>query len=169
MCLHTATVPGGCTKFTQAADVVWNSCFKGHMRNCYDTWLSCPEIHEYTCGGHMKPSAWPLGCEWVKSSWQALPTDIFKKSFQSYAITTNTDSSDNQEIHCFKPGQPCEVGRRLLEAGTQKLVQTHSGANQLDVDPFASDSYEEEAENNEALIEKEDEEDDEVEESEGDA
>lgn len=28
--LHTAIVPGGCTKYIQAADVVWNTCFKSH-------------------------------------------------------------------------------------------------------------------------------------------
>ena len=38
---HTAVIPGGCTKFIQAPDVVWNSIFKSHMRQCYDIWLSC--------------------------------------------------------------------------------------------------------------------------------
>ena len=31
--LHTAIFPGGCTKFTQAADVVWNASFKIAMRS----------------------------------------------------------------------------------------------------------------------------------------
>ena len=29
--LHTAIVPGGCTKFIQAADVVWSACFKSNL------------------------------------------------------------------------------------------------------------------------------------------
>ena len=29
--IHTAVTPGGCTKFIQAPDVVWNSCFKSHL------------------------------------------------------------------------------------------------------------------------------------------
>ena len=45
---HTATVPGGTTKFIQAADVVWNSCFKSHTQSCYDTWLSEPSLHKFT-------------------------------------------------------------------------------------------------------------------------
>ena len=53
--LHTAIVPGGCMKYIQAADVVWNACFKSHMRSCYDTWLSEPGCHEYTRGGNLKP------------------------------------------------------------------------------------------------------------------
>ena len=36
----TSIISGGCTKFIQAADVVWNSPFKSQMRKCYDTWLS---------------------------------------------------------------------------------------------------------------------------------
>lgn len=35
--LHTAIIPEGCTKFIQAADVVWNACFKSHLRSLYDT------------------------------------------------------------------------------------------------------------------------------------
>ena len=41
--LHTSIVPGGCTvlsSYIQTADVVWNACFKSHMRICYGTWLS---------------------------------------------------------------------------------------------------------------------------------
>ena len=29
--LHTAIVPGGCTKFIQVADIVWNACFKSNL------------------------------------------------------------------------------------------------------------------------------------------
>ncbi len=52
--LQTSIVPGGCTKFIQAADVVWNSPFKSRLRERYDTWLSEPACHEYTKGGNMK-------------------------------------------------------------------------------------------------------------------
>jgi len=27
LCMHTAIVPGGCTKYIQAANVIWNACF----------------------------------------------------------------------------------------------------------------------------------------------
>lgn len=38
--LHTTVVPGGCTKFIQAADVILNCCIKGHLRRHYDAWLA---------------------------------------------------------------------------------------------------------------------------------
>ena len=35
--LHTASIPRGCTKFIQAADVSWNAFFKSILRSHYDT------------------------------------------------------------------------------------------------------------------------------------
>ena len=72
----TSIIPGGCTKFIQAADVVWNSPFKIQMRKCYDTWLSQPLCHEYTKGGNMKPPSRGLLCKWIKSSWNDIPTEM---------------------------------------------------------------------------------------------
>ncbi len=31
--LHTAVVPGGCTRYIQAPDVAWNASFKAHLRS----------------------------------------------------------------------------------------------------------------------------------------
>ncbi len=53
MRLHTAIIPGVCTKFIQAPDV-WNSPFKSHIRGLHDTWLSDPSQHKFTKGGNMK-------------------------------------------------------------------------------------------------------------------
>ena len=52
--VDTAVVPGGCTKFIQAADVAWNACFKAHLCSYYDLWLSQPSVHEYIRGGNLK-------------------------------------------------------------------------------------------------------------------
>ena len=110
--LHTAVVPGGCTKFIQAADVVWNASFKSKMRSHYDTWLADPACHEYTRGGNLRAPSRALLCEWVNSSWDSVPDAIVKDSFSSCAITTATDGSDDSKIHCFKLGQPCAKGEK---------------------------------------------------------
>ena len=47
LCLHKAIVPGGCTKFIQATDMVWNACFKRLMHSHYDMWLAIPQCHQY--------------------------------------------------------------------------------------------------------------------------
>ena len=142
-------VPGGCTKFIQAADVVWNASFKSHMRQLYDDWLSDPSQHEYTRGGNMKAPARTLLCEWVKQSWAAVSTDMVKESFVSCAITTSIEGTDDYKIHCFKPDQPCAAGRTLLREETEKARETPIDA---DDDPFASDEDEAENENNEATV-----------------
>ena len=132
-------------------------------------WLTNLDRDEnrYTHGGNLKPPARSLVGEWVKISWQAVLVEMVKYFFLSCAITTNIDGSDDHNIHCFKPGQPCEAGRMLLEAETQNLLTT-SEANQLNHNPFASDSDGEETEKNEALIEEEDEEEADESESEDD-
>ena len=127
------------------------------MHSCYDTWLAHPDCHEYTRGGNLNPPARSLICEWVNSSWQAVPVEMVKESFLSCAITTDTYDRDDHKVHCFKPGQPCGAKRSLLHTETQKLL-TASRVNELDHDPFASDTDEEEAEKNEALIEEDEEE-----------
>ena len=140
MRLDTAIIPGGCTKFIQAPDVVWNAPFKSHIRSLYDAWLSDSSQHEFTKGGNMKAPSRSLLCSWVKAAWSSIPEEMIKKSFRSCAITTNPDGSDDDDIHCFKVGQPCEAGRRVLREQMAELE-----AEQLDQsDPFASDVDEEE-------------------------
>ena len=103
--LHSAVVPGGCTKFIQAADVMRKASFKSHLQNSDEVWLSEPTANEFTKGGNLKAPSHALMCQWVESAWDA--TESVTKSFLSCAITTSTDGSDNREIHCFKPNQPC--------------------------------------------------------------
>ena len=101
----------------------------------------------------MKAPSRSLVCEWVKSSWHAVSTEMVRGSFMSCAITTSTTGSDDTKIHCFKPGQPCEAGRSVLEDEMKKS----STSDPDDSDPFASDSDEEEELENELCIEEDDE------------
>ena len=120
MNLFTAVIPGGCTKFIQAPDVVWNAPFKSRLRLSYDTWPSEPAVHTYTRGGNMKPPPRSLLCEWIKEAWSSISEETIRKSFLCCAITANIDGSDDDQIHCFKAGQPCEAGRSELRAKMEK-------------------------------------------------
>ena len=140
--LHTAIVPGGCTKFIQDADVVWNSCFK----------CTCEPF--MTPGSPIQPTMsfraplCSLLCQWVKTSWNAIPVDMAKNLFTSCAISTSPDDSEHDKIHCFKPGQPCEEGRGVL---ADKMKHFWTEPDETD-DPFSSDEDPEEAENNQVCI-----------------
>ena len=36
----TAVIPGGCTKYIQAPDVMWNQPFKQSLHEAYDIWMA---------------------------------------------------------------------------------------------------------------------------------
>jgi hypothetical protein len=53
--IHTAVIPGGCTKFIQAPDVSWNAPFKAKIRQYYDEWIATGDRMEYTAAGNPRP------------------------------------------------------------------------------------------------------------------
>ena len=68
---------------------------------------------------------------------------MVKDSFLSCAITTAIDGSGDGNIHCFKPGQPCADGEKVLDDETKKLLAAAAELND-DNDPFADDCDKEE-------------------------
>lgn len=138
---HSGIVPGGCTGLIQAADVVWNASFKHHMRCHYDEWLVNPDIHEFAKSGNLKCPPRTLVCEWVRSSWNAVPVEAIKKSFLSCAITCATDGTEDRQIHCFTKGQPCE-GELVVLNDKMKLMPIST----IDDDDSDSDPFEDEEE-----------------------
>ena len=64
---ETVIVPGGCTKYIQALDLVWNKPFKGRTQELYDEWLANGN-DEYNALGNMKPVLRRLVEEWVLTS-----------------------------------------------------------------------------------------------------
>ncbi len=106
----------------------------------------------------MKPPARSLLCSWVKKAWDLVPRSIVKDSFVSCAITTAVDGSNDDAIHCFKPGQPCEEGRSVLAEKMLAFTTVTIGNDDDSDDPFSSDDEDdhEETEMNEVLIDEED-------------
>ena len=79
-------VPGGCTKYVQAPDVMWNRPFKAFIANKYDDeWLAAG-VHEYTEAGNLKPVPRQKIVEWVIESW-----DSFQKEMVVNLCTYITD------------------------------------------------------------------------------
>ena len=100
-----ALIPGGCTKYIQATDVVWNKPFKGHIMKSYDELLASG-VHQYTEAGNMKPALRHLVVEWILESWNRLEKNLIIKPFKSCGLNLKTDGSKDHLIHCFKEGQP---------------------------------------------------------------
>ena len=90
----------------------------------------------------------------MKVAWAAVPDSTVVNSFLSCAITTQLDGSDDNQIHCFKPGEPCEGGRDVL---AEKMQHFMADPDEID-DPFSSDEDQQETENNEICIDYDDDE-----------
>ena len=103
----------------------------------------------------MKALSRSVICNWVKNSWDSIPSDTIKNSFKSYAITTALDGSEDSSIHSFKKGQPCGRGKDVLAERMANLDLPMEDDSDL-CDPFASDNDEEKMENNEVCIEADD-------------
>ncbi|ROJ57631.1 Synaptonemal complex protein SC65 [Anabarilius grahami] len=80
--ITTAVIPGGCTKYIQAPDVVWNQPFKASLHESYDNWMAGDVGKEYTAGGNMRAPARRLLVSWVLQAWEKLDTERLKNSFK---------------------------------------------------------------------------------------
>ncbi|ROL53945.1 Pogo transposable element with KRAB domain [Anabarilius grahami] len=116
--ITTAVIPGGCTKYIQAPDVMWNQPFKASLHNAYDQWMAGDADKEYTAGGNLKAPTRRLLVDWVVAAWDDV--DMIKKSFKVCGLSVKTDGSEDDLILCFREGQPCAAGREALDQVRQQ-------------------------------------------------
>ena len=121
--MDTIIVPGGCTKFIQAADVSWNKPIKEHLGEMYDKWLAENE-HELTAQGNMRAPSRRQMVRWVLEAWKELPDDLIRKSFKVCALSSSLDGSEDNELICIKHG-PCE-----------ELLSRLQSIEEENIDPF---------------------------------
>ena len=112
--IKTVIVPGGCTKYIQAPDVVLNKPFKGRIEEFYDDWLA-KEKQNYWDAGNMKPVPRRLVVEWVIKFWQDISNETLAKSMKSCDLALAIDGTQDDLISCFKEGKKCAAGKALLK------------------------------------------------------
>ena len=61
-------IPGGCTKYIQAPDVVWNKPFKANVTEKYDEWMA-GEAHSFTAAGNMRAPPRREIVKWILAAW----------------------------------------------------------------------------------------------------
>ena len=128
--IESVIILGGCTKYIQAPDVVWNKPFKGKIQEFYDNWLADGK-HEYTNAGNMKPVPRRLLVEWVIKSWKAISNETVPQSMKSCGLALAVDGTEDDLISCFKEGKKCAEGRALLQT---QMLNLNDG--NLDENPF---------------------------------
>ncbi len=77
-----AVIPGGCTKYIQPPDVVWNAPFKAHLREFYDRWMAGDTDKTFTKSGNLRAPSRRLLVDWVLKAWNALDRDTVINSFK---------------------------------------------------------------------------------------
>lgn len=122
--VHSAVVPGGCTKYVQAPDVAWNQPFKAAITRFHEDWMADESTEkELTRGGNPRPPPMDVYLQWVVDAWESLSADLIRSSFKSCGITNSVDGSEDDSIHCFKPHGPIPEGFQVLKAQSPENVQ----------------------------------------------
>jgi len=90
--------PGGCMKYIQAPDMVWNKPFKANVTEKYDEWMA-GEAHSFTAAGNMRAPPWREIVKWILSAWDGLDKTMIINSFKNCALTIAEDGSEDGHIH----------------------------------------------------------------------
>ncbi|KAK7130470.1 hypothetical protein R3I93_019960 [Phoxinus phoxinus] len=143
--ITTAVIPGGCTKYVQAPDVMWNQPFKASLHASYDEWMAEDADKQYTSGGNLKAPSRRLLVDWVLAAWDKLDKNLIIKSFKVCGQSVKPDGSEDNLILCFRKGQPCAAGRDALTAARLREEENRRAAEH--------EEDEEELYNNELVVE----------------
>ena len=104
-------VPGGCTKYIQAPDLVWNKPFKAKIQEFYDDWLA-NGVHEYTTVGNMKPAPRRKIAQWVLQAWESLSKEMIINSMKSCALGLVDDGSEDDKIYGSTKARKLQMGEK---------------------------------------------------------
>jgi hypothetical protein len=110
---NLAVIPGGLTSRLQPLDVSLNKPFKAKVRNLYNHWMS-EAIKDYTPSGKIKRPSYSLVANWVKESWEAMDTNMIKRSFKCYGVSNNVNGSEDILIYFNKVNKD-NFGREVEE------------------------------------------------------
>ena len=97
---ETVIVLGGCPKYIQPLDLLWDKPVKGRIQELYDEYLANGK-HEYTAAGNMKSVPRRLLVEW-DLTWSEISSETIANSMKSYGLPLAINGSDDGLISCFK-------------------------------------------------------------------
>jgi hypothetical protein len=87
------------------------------MRNHYNHWMN-EAIKEYTPSGKIKRPSYSLVANWVKESWDAVDTNIIRRSFKCCGVSNAINGSEDGLIFNFNKVQTINNrGRGIEEDG----------------------------------------------------
>ena len=120
--VDTVIVPGRCTKYIQAPDVLWNKPFTEACTEKYDNWMGTVGIHSETAAGNLRAPPRKTVIHWTLQSWADISTDLNKESFPCCGLNLPVDGSDDDKIICFRDGEPCAKGKDILDENPFEMI-----------------------------------------------
>ena len=96
------------------------------MRNHYNHWMN-EAIKEYTPSGKIKRPSYSLVVNWVKESWDAVDTNIIRRSFKCCGVSNAINGSEDGLIFNFNKVQTINNhGRGIEEDGENNDESSNS-------------------------------------------
>ena len=124
-----AFVPGGCTSFIQAPDVVWNKPFKDHCTTLYSNWFINEGLDNVTRQGNLRAPPRAEIVRWILEAWKQLSKEVIADSFLKCGLTS--DETNYRNITCFK--------KPSLTGGIEMLGDAITLSERDEGNPFAAD------------------------------
>ena len=87
-----------CCSVLQALDKCLNKPFKDNIWRKYQSWLITGPFY-FTPAGKKKAPTCNLVLRWVKDTWQEIPADMVKRSFQSCGISNTLDGTEDNAVY----------------------------------------------------------------------
>ena len=133
---------GGCTKYIQPGDVVWNRSFKARIAAEYDTWIAQAAV---TAGDdkEVHSPSFECVCNWISTAWSSIPKDMIANGFRACGITIDHDGADDHHITCFKLPDFEGAIQRLSAARRAPMITAEppeQKADDLDFNEVQSDN-----------------------------
>ena len=92
--LKWSYIPGGCTKYIQAPDIVWTQS--------YDSWMAGNVDETYTAGGNLRAPARRLLVAWVLKAREELDTELVRPDKESRRIMEKLSSRRKMRMKNLK-------------------------------------------------------------------
>ena len=92
-----AVIPGGLTSLVQPLDVCLNKPFKDRLREKWTQWMINGE-KTFTPAGNMRAASLTTVCEWVKDTWQNIPSEMVVRSFKKCGISNAMDGTEDDML-----------------------------------------------------------------------